>query len=154
MLVKTETFRELWAPLVHTNFGREIHMDQSLVHTFTWGNSYGPMVLKLLLKFPPYNGIGPWMALPSVLAMQDWISKVRVLASASLGEKDFLEVALSSYVLGNSASCTFYEGNLLEPPSRRTPCGWGQSLRLSLAKTSAFTSSEAQQRYFHIPQYL
>ena len=28
-------------------------MDQSLVHTFSWGNSYGPMVLKGLLKFPP-----------------------------------------------------------------------------------------------------
>ena len=31
----------------------EIHMDQSLVHTFSWGNSYGPMVLKVFLKFPP-----------------------------------------------------------------------------------------------------
>ena len=29
----------------------EIHMDQSLVHTFSWGNSYGPMVLKVLQKF-------------------------------------------------------------------------------------------------------
>ena len=28
-------------------------MDQSLVHTFSWGNSYGPMVLKVLQKFPP-----------------------------------------------------------------------------------------------------
>ena len=28
-------------------------MDQSLVHTFSWGNSYGPMVLKVLLEFPP-----------------------------------------------------------------------------------------------------
>ena len=28
-------------------------MDQSLVHTFSWGNSYGPMVLKVLLKFLP-----------------------------------------------------------------------------------------------------
>ena len=27
-------------------------MDQSSVHTFSWGNSYGPMVLKVLLKFP------------------------------------------------------------------------------------------------------
>ena len=27
-------------------------MDQSLVHTFSWGNSYGPMVLKVLQKFP------------------------------------------------------------------------------------------------------
>ena len=39
-------------------------MDQSLVHTFSWGNSYGPMVLKVLQKFPPYTGIGPWMAPP------------------------------------------------------------------------------------------
>ena len=30
----------------------EIHMDQSLVHTFSWGNSYAPMVLKVFLKFP------------------------------------------------------------------------------------------------------
>ena len=30
-----------------------IHMDQSLVHAFSWGNSYGPMVLKVLQKFPP-----------------------------------------------------------------------------------------------------
>ena len=30
----------------------EIHMDQSLVYTFSWGNSYGPMVLKVFLKFP------------------------------------------------------------------------------------------------------
>ena len=28
-------------------------MDQSLVHTFSWGNLHGPMVLKVLLKFPP-----------------------------------------------------------------------------------------------------
>ena len=28
-------------------------MDQSLVHTFSWRNSYGPMVLKVLQKLPP-----------------------------------------------------------------------------------------------------
>ena len=39
-------------------------MDQSLVHTFSLENSYGPMVLKVLQKLPPYTGIGPWMALP------------------------------------------------------------------------------------------
>ena len=27
-------------------------MDQSLVHTFSWGNLYGPMVLNVLQKFP------------------------------------------------------------------------------------------------------
>ena len=61
--VKTETFRELWAPLVHTNFG---------------GNSYGPIIGPYLFlgkfvwtngpesssKVSPYTGIGPWMALP------------------------------------------------------------------------------------------
>ena len=31
----------------------EIHMDQSLVHTFPWGNSHGPMVLKVLQTFLP-----------------------------------------------------------------------------------------------------
>ena len=63
-LSKTETFRELWAPLVHTNFG---------------GNSYGPIIGPYLFlgKFvwtngpesssqvSRYTGSGPWMALPS-----------------------------------------------------------------------------------------
>ena len=62
--VKTETSRELWVPLVHTNFG---------------GNSYGPITgpYEFLGKFvwtngsessskvSPYTGIGPWMALLS-----------------------------------------------------------------------------------------
>ena len=40
---ETETFEELqdhWS----TPISGEIHMDQSLVHNFSWGNSYGPMV--------------------------------------------------------------------------------------------------------------
>ena len=59
MPVETETFRELWAPLVHTNFG---------------GNSYGPIIGPQLFlgkfvwtngpesssKVSPYTGIGPW----------------------------------------------------------------------------------------------
>ena len=32
-------------------------MDQSLVNTFSWGNSYGPMVLKVLPKFAPTLGL-------------------------------------------------------------------------------------------------
>ena len=62
--VKTETFRELSGPLVHTNFG---------------GNWYGPIIGPYLFlgkfvwtnssesssKVSPYTGIGPWMALPS-----------------------------------------------------------------------------------------
>ena len=67
--VKTESFRELRAPLVHTNFG---------------GNSYGPIIDPYLFlakfawtngpesssKVSPYTGIGPWMAIPSF----NWIS--------------------------------------------------------------------------------
>ena len=45
----SENFERHWSILI----SGEIHMDQSLVHTFSWGNSYGPMVLKFLLKFPP-----------------------------------------------------------------------------------------------------
>ena len=66
MPVKTETLEKLWAPLVHTNFR---------------GNSYGPIIGPYLFlgkfvwtngpesffKVSPYTGIGPWMALPSVL---------------------------------------------------------------------------------------
>ena len=59
----SENFERHWS----IRISGEIHMDQSLVHTFSWGNLYGPMVLKVLLKFPPYTGIGPWMALPSLL---------------------------------------------------------------------------------------
>ena len=45
----SENFERHWS----IRISGEIHMDQSLVHTFSWGNSYGPMVLKVLLKFPP-----------------------------------------------------------------------------------------------------
>ena len=45
----SENFERHWSILIPG----EIHMDQSLVHTFSWGNSYGPIVLKVLLKFPP-----------------------------------------------------------------------------------------------------
>ena len=59
----SENFERHWS----IQISGEIHMDQSMVHMNSWGNSYGPMVLKVLLKFPPcraYTGIGPWMALP------------------------------------------------------------------------------------------
>ena len=45
----SENFERHWSILI----SGEIHMDQSLVHTFSWGNSYGPTGLKVLLKFPP-----------------------------------------------------------------------------------------------------
>ena len=59
----SENFERHWSILI----SGEIHMDQALVPIFSWGNSYGPMVLKVLLKFPPNTGIGPWMALPRLL---------------------------------------------------------------------------------------
>ena len=43
----------IWTNHWSIPFPGEIRMDQSLVQTFSWGNSYGPMVLKVLLKFPP-----------------------------------------------------------------------------------------------------
>ena len=45
----SENFERHWSMLI----SGEIHMDQSLVHTSSWGNSYGPMVLKVFLKFLP-----------------------------------------------------------------------------------------------------
>ena len=39
-------------------------MDQSLVHTFSRGNSYGRMI-ESSSKVSPCTGIGPWLALPS-----------------------------------------------------------------------------------------
>ena len=43
----SENFERHWS----IQISGEMHMDQSLVHTFSWGNSYGPMVLKVLLRF-------------------------------------------------------------------------------------------------------
>ena len=57
--VRTETFRELWASLVHTNFGGN-SKGPIIVRTLSWGNSYGPMVLKVLLKFPPTLPVSPY----------------------------------------------------------------------------------------------
>ena len=45
----SENFERHWS----IQISGKIHMDQSLVHTFSFGNSYGPMVLKVLQKFPP-----------------------------------------------------------------------------------------------------
>ena len=70
--VKTGTFRELWAPLVHT-FSWGIHMDQSLVYTFSWGKSYGPMVVKVRQKFPP-----------TLVLVHGWLFPVHVQGTRSL----------------------------------------------------------------------
>ena len=65
MPVKSETFRELWAQLVHTNFGGNLYGPIMgpylfLVGQFVWTN--GP---ESPSKVSPYAGIGPWMAFPS-----------------------------------------------------------------------------------------
>ena len=45
----SENFERHWSILI---LG-EIRMDQSLVHTFSWGNLYRAIVLRVFLKFPP-----------------------------------------------------------------------------------------------------
>ena len=64
ILVKTETFRELWAPLVHTNFGGGsyglIIGPYLFLGKFVWTN--GP---ERSSKVSPYTGIGPGMAIHS-----------------------------------------------------------------------------------------
>ena len=74
----SENFERHWS----IQISGEIHMvDQSLVHTFSWGNSYGPMVLKVLLKFPPYTDTGPWMDLPSHKAKcAEFVAFYRILS--------------------------------------------------------------------------
>ena len=78
----------------------EFRGNQSLVHTFSWGNSYGPMVLKVLLKFPPalalvhgwlFPKVGKiWLNLraekPFVLhaSALDWSSNKEVLRRLSI----------------------------------------------------------------------
>ena len=63
-LKHSENFEPHWSILI----SGEIHMDQSVVHTFSWGNSYGPMVLKVLLKFPP-----------TLVLLHGWLFPVAVL---------------------------------------------------------------------------
>ena len=46
-------------------------MDQSLVHTFFWGNSYGPMVLKVRPKFPPTLVLVHGWLFPVILKRKD-----------------------------------------------------------------------------------
>ena len=49
-------------------------MDQSLVHTLSWGNSYGPMVLKVLVKFrPTVVLVHVWLFPVSVLRGRSWL---------------------------------------------------------------------------------
>ena len=40
-------------------------MDQSLVHTFSWGHFVWTNGPESSSKVSPYSGIGPWMSLPS-----------------------------------------------------------------------------------------
>ena len=63
----SENFERHWS----IRISGKIHMDQSLVHTFSWGNSYGPMVLKVLLKFPP-----------TLVLVHGWLFPVRGVSMA------------------------------------------------------------------------
>ena len=58
----SENFERHWS----IRISGETHMDQSLVHTFSWGNSYGPMVLKVLQKF-----------LPTLVLVHGWLFPVQ-----------------------------------------------------------------------------
>ena len=68
----SENFKRHWS----IRISGEIHIDQSLAHTFS-RNPYGPMVLKVLLKFPPTLVLLPWMALPSFCA-SDYLKATKV----------------------------------------------------------------------------
>ena len=57
----SEDFERYWS----IRISGDIHMDQSLVHTFSWGNSYGPIGPESSSRVSPYTSIGPWMAPPS-----------------------------------------------------------------------------------------
>ena len=73
----SENFERHWS----IRISGEIHMDQSLVHTFSWGNSYGPMVLKVLLKFPP-----------TLVLVHGWLFPVLSGMPRCYGTKNQLEV--------------------------------------------------------------
>ena len=49
----------------------EMHMDQSLVHTFFLGKFVWTNGPESSSKVSPYTGIGPWMALPSRLSKEE-----------------------------------------------------------------------------------
>ena len=75
----SENFERHWSILI----SGEIHMDQSLVHTFSWGDSYGPMVLKVLLKFPPTLVlVHGWLFPVGWGMLQFYVRNVFVCASA------------------------------------------------------------------------
>ena len=62
----SENFERHWS--IRISVGK-IHMDQSLVHTFSWGEFVWTNGPESSSKVSPYTGIGPWMALPSFVAV-------------------------------------------------------------------------------------
>ena len=84
------TFRELWAPLVHTNFG---------------GNSHGPIIGPYLFlgkfrwtndpesssRVSPYTGIGPWMAIPRWVSFSAFCPFI-VFAGAQLDSQGCIQL--------------------------------------------------------------
>ena len=67
----SENFERHWSTLI----SGEIHIDQSLVHTFSWGNSYGPMVLKVFLKFLPTLALVHGWLLPDTREVQTLVAE-------------------------------------------------------------------------------
>ena len=109
------------------DLGREEHsMDQcrsrpklsELVHTFSWGNSYGPIIGPYLFlgkfvwtngpesfsKVSPYTGIGPWMALPSWDQQRLW--RQRLAESTPSPNSQTLEVPRVESILSGVKSGT------------------------------------------------
>ena len=83
----SENFEGHWS----IPFPGEIHMDQSLVHTFSWGNSYGPMVLKVLQKFPP-----------TLVLVHGWLFPAFAPRSTHTFMKSWLEIPWPWYKCQNS----------------------------------------------------
>ena len=111
----SENFERHWS----IRISGEIHVDQSLVHAFSWGNSYGSMVRSS--KVCPYTDIGPWMALPSSWSLQEenlkktlglwWMAAAVTplanlgLVSAGLGEVPFQQMAARCNPTSLAAVC-------------------------------------------------
>ena len=79
----SENFEGHWS----IPFLGEIHMDQSLVHTFSWGNLYGPMVLKVLQKFPPTMALVHGWLFPALARLTIRYSLKFSLVSLAYGGK-------------------------------------------------------------------
>ena len=85
----SENFQRHWS----TRISGEIHMDQSLVHTFSWGTTYGPMVLKVLLKFPP-----------TLVLVHGWLFPAKTMVGGSCHENVSIAMIWCSFFFSLSLS--------------------------------------------------